>query len=91
MGAITSFSDSAIYKEMGMLYMEPKTVIDFITQLGFPIACVCYLFYAQAKEREAHKAEAEAWTTALHNNTLALQQLSDYIKELKGIMSRDSK
>ena len=58
-----------------------KTVTDFIQQLGFPIACVCYLFYSQSKEREAHTAEAKAWTDALHNNTLAIQKLTDIISE----------
>ena len=58
-----------------------KTVTDFIQQLGFPIACVCYLFYSQSKEREAHEAESKAWTDALHNNTLAIQKLTDIISE----------
>lgn len=59
--------------------MDPKSIMDFITTLGFPIACVCYLFYAQAKEREEHAKEAKAWTEALHNNTLAIQHLTDVI------------
>lgn len=58
-----------------------KTITDFIQQLGFPIACVCYLFYSQAKEREAHAEESKAWTDALHNNTLAIQKLTDIISE----------
>lgn len=58
-----------------------KTITDFIQQLGFPIACVCYLFYSQSKEREAHAAESKAWTDALHNNTLAIQKLTDIIAE----------
>ena len=58
-----------------------KVITDFIQQLGFPIACVCYLFYSQSKEREAHSAESKAWTDALHNNTLAIQKLTDIISE----------
>lgn len=58
-----------------------KSLTEFIQQLGFPIACVCYLFYSQAKEREAHEAESKAWTDALHNNTLAIQKLTDIISE----------
>ena len=58
-----------------------KTITDFIQQLGFPIACVCYLFYSQSKEREAHAEEAKEWTDALHNNTLAIQKLTDIIAE----------
>lgn len=55
-------------------------ITTFIQTLGFPIACVCYLFYSQAKEREAHAAESKAWVEAIHNNTLAIQQLTDVIK-----------
>lgn len=57
-----------------------NAIISFIQSLGFPIACVCYLLYAQAKEREAHAAESKAWVEALHHNTLAIQQLTDVIK-----------
>ncbi len=58
-----------------------KPLTEFIQQLGFPIACVCYLFYSQSKEREAHEKESKAWTDALHNNTLAIQKLTDIISE----------
>lgn len=61
--------------------MDLSGLITFIQTLGFPIACVCYLFYSTAKEREAHAAESKAWTDALHNNTLAIQHLTDIISE----------
>lgn len=63
--------------------MDINAITTFIQTLGFPIACVCYLFYSQAKEREAHAAEAQKWTEAIHNNTLALTKLIDIIQELK--------
>lgn len=59
--------------------MDLSGIIQFISTLGFPVACVCYLFYSQAKEREEHAKEAKAWTEALHNNTLAIQHLTDVI------------
>ena len=59
--------------------MDISGITTFIQTLGFPIACVCYLFYSQAKEREAHESEAKAGTDALHNNTLAIQHLTDII------------
>lgn len=61
--------------------MDPNAITTFIQTLGFPIACVCYLFYSQAKEREQHALESRNWSEALHNNTIALTQLTDFIKE----------
>lgn len=64
--------------------MDMSAITTFIQTLGFPIACVVYLFYAQSKEREAHEIESKAWTEALHNNTLAITKLSDIINERIG-------
>lgn len=61
--------------------MDPNAITTFIQTLGFPIACVCYLFYSQAKEREQHALESRNWSEALHNNTIALTQLTDFIKD----------
>lgn len=60
--------------------MDIQAITTFISSVGFPIACVCYLFMAQSKEREAHEQEAKAWTDAIHNNTIAITQLTEYIK-----------
>lgn len=79
-GGVMSSGDLPFRNEV--LKMELlKPITEFIQQLGFPIACVCYLFYSQAKERQAHEAESKAWTDALHNNTLAIQKLTDIISE----------
>lgn len=63
--------------------MDPSAITTFVQTLGFPIACVVYLFYAQQKEREAHAEESKGWIEAIHNNTLAITQLTDIIKALK--------
>lgn len=60
--------------------MDIQAITTFISSVGFPIACVCYLFMSQSKEREAHEAEAKAWTDAIHNNTIAITQLTEYIR-----------
>lgn len=59
--------------------MDPSAITTFIQTLGFPIACVVYLLKLQSKEREAHAEESKAWTEALHNNTLAITKLTDFI------------
>lgn len=60
--------------------MDITAITGFIQNLGFPVACVVAMFYMLNKEREDHKAEADKWTEAIHNNTLAMVQLTDYIK-----------
>lgn len=56
-----------------------NAVATLIRELGFPIACVCAMFYYWNKEREAHKEELEKVTAALNNNTLVLQSIRDKI------------
>lgn len=60
--------------------MDISTIQTFIQTLGFPIACVVYLFYSTQKERELHAEESKQWQEALQNNTLALTKLTDYIE-----------
>lgn len=62
------------------MIMDIQAITTFISTVGFPIACVCYLFMSQSKEREAHEQEARAWTEAIHNNTIAITELTAYIR-----------
>ena len=57
--------------------MDVSALTTLIANLGFPIACVCAMFWMWNKEREDHKAEMHEVTQAITNNTLALQSLSD--------------
>ena len=63
-------------------------VVQLISTVGFPIVCCVllgwYIKYSNDKEREErakmteeHKAEMLGVTTAVNNNTLALQRLCD--------------
>lgn len=56
-----------------------EEVVQFITQLvsnvGFPIACVCVMFWQQNEERKNHAAESEKWVEALNRNTVAIERL----------------
>ncbi len=54
-------------------------VINFIKELGFPIACVVALFWQNTKLNEQHKQETSTFTTAINNNTVALTELKDKI------------
>lgn len=62
--------------ERGRIMNEVVQLITtLISNVGFPIACVCYLFYSQQKEREAHAIESKAWVDALDRNTQVMERL----------------
>lgn len=67
---------------------EVPAVLSAISQVGFPIVCVIamawYVKYITDKNREEinrinekHDTEMKEITTAINNNTLALQRLCD--------------
>ncbi len=70
--------------------MDMTTIVQLVGSLGFPIAaCFAmgyYVKYITDKSTatinaltETHKEEQTAFTTALNNNTLAIQRLSDML------------
>lgn len=60
--------------------MDISVLTQLIGSLGFPIACVCAMFYMWNKEREDHKAEIDQVRTALENNTLALTKIEEILR-----------
>ena len=70
--------------------MDVNVILQAIGTLGFPIVCAVamgwYIKYVTDKNREdiatlneQHQQEMKEVTTALNNNTLALQKLSDLL------------
>lgn len=70
--------------------MDVNVILQAIGTLGFPIVCAVamgwYVKYVSDKNREdiatlneQHQQEMKEVTTALNNNTLALQKLSDLL------------
>lgn len=57
--------------------VDMSEVINLISNLGFPIACVVALFWLLNKQRDEHKEECAKFTEAINNNTIALTKLSD--------------
>lgn len=51
------------------------TVSQLVSNLGFPIACVCVMFWQQNEERKNHSSESAKWVEALNRNTVAIEQL----------------
>lgn len=48
---------------------------ELVANLGFPIFCVVIMFREMEKEREAHKAESDAWVDALNRNTIVMEKI----------------
>lgn len=70
--------------------MDVNTICQTVGTVGFPIVCAIamgwYVKYVTDRNREdidklneQHQQEMKEVTTALNNNTLALQKLSDVI------------
>ena len=57
--------------------MEISDIVTLITNVGFPIACTCALFYFWNKEREEHRVEISELKDAINNNTIVMQHLMD--------------
>ena len=57
------------------------TISQLVSNLGFPIACVCVMFWQQTEERKNHAAESEKWVEALNRNTVAIERLCAEIGE----------
>ena len=64
--------------------MDASAISGFISSVGFPIACVCAMFYMLNKEQEQHKEESQSWAQKLAENTEILRDLRDLIRSMKG-------
>ena len=58
-----------------------QIISQLVSNLGFPIACVCVMFWQQNEERKNHAAESEKWVDALNRNTVAIERLCVEIGE----------
>ena len=52
-----------------------QIISQVVSNLGFPIACVCVMFWQQNEERKNHALESEKWVEALNRNTVAIERL----------------
>lgn len=56
-------------------------LLNFIQQVGFPIAACVALFWKMNEQDEAHSKEVKEMTTAINNNTIVMQKLIDNIEK----------
>ena len=71
--------------------MDFKLVIEFIQQVGFPIACTVALFYLLYQEMQQRQREAEErakrdaeFTRIIAENTAATNSLKEVVRTLHG-------
>lgn len=76
--------NSYICIELKYLIMDIQTVVDLISNLGFPVAMCGALFYYMIKQNEKHENEVEKLSETLNANTKVLTELTTLIKTLIG-------
>lgn len=55
--------------------MDISAITNFISSVGFPIACCIYLIYSNNKTAEKHADEMEKMRQTVENNTKAMIKL----------------
>ena len=68
--------------------MDTKTIIEIISNVGFPIAMCIALFYYMWMQRKQHGEEMEHLRETVEENTLVLTELSTLIKVLSNEKNR---
>ena len=61
--------------------MDIQTVIQIISNVGFPIACTVALYLQLSKEQENHKEEMTALREVIQANTVALVELREKLDD----------
>lgn len=59
-----------------------QEISTLVSNVGFPIACVCILFWFQWQERKTHREETERFAEAIENNTVVMQEVKTLIETL---------
>ena len=59
--------------------MDVNSIVQIVSNIGFPIACAVALFVAWQKDREAQMQALEKMRDTVENNTQVMLQLIDKI------------
>ena len=60
--------------------MDINTIVNIVSNVGFPIACVAALFYLLLKEQKERHEESRDWMKCIDNNTKAIEILTELFK-----------
>lgn len=64
-------------------------ISTLITNLGFPIAVCCYLFYSSNKKDEMHKEEVDAMRASIESNTGVIHEIKIMLNTLVELLKGD--
>lgn len=57
-----------------------EEIVNMIASIGFPAALCLIMLKYMIDQRDAHKAESEAYRTAIDANTNAITALTEWLK-----------
>lgn len=63
--------------------MDMDSIFTAVGTLGFPIVMCIIMVKYMVDQRDAHKAESEAYRTAIDANTNAITALTEWLKAKK--------
>ena len=63
--------------------MDTNSIIQLISNIGFPIACAVAIFIYWQKDREANLAALDKLRDTVDNNTQVMLRLLDKIEDKK--------
>ena len=55
--------------------MDVTAIIQIVSNLRVPVACLVAMLWMLNKEREDHKLESEKFVEAINNNTVVMTKL----------------
>lgn len=61
--------------------MDVTAIVQIVSNLGVPVACLVAMFWLMNKEREDHKTESEKFIEAINNNTLVMTQIAERLEQ----------
>ena len=60
--------------------MDVTAIIQIVSNLGVPVACLVAMFWMLNKEREDHHLESEKFVEAINNNTVDMTKLAERLE-----------
>lgn len=61
--------------------MDVTAIVQIVSNLGVPVACLVAVFWLMNKEREEHKEEANKFVEAINNNTVVMTKLVERMEQ----------
>ena len=55
--------------------MDVTAIVQIVSNLGVPVACLVAMFWMLNNEREDHKLESDKFVEAINNNTVVMTKL----------------